>query len=277
MADGSAIEWTESTWNPTTGCTKISPGCKNCYAATLSKRLQAMGIKKYRDDFKFTQHGGEVDLPLRWKKPRKIFVNSMSDLFHEESEAEFVARCFDTMVRADWHVYQVLTKRPGRMAGFADMFYRYFGFQIPGHIWMGVSVEDNQAVWRIDKLRRTRCSTRFVSFEPLLEEIGGVDLAGIDWAIIGGESGPRYRKVEKRWVEGLIRQCKRQKVSVFFKQWGGPRPKSGGRSINGRTYSEYPDAPAGGGSRQGAAGRCAGERPGFEKKRFREILQKPAR
>lgn len=277
MADGSAIEWTESTWNPTTGCTRISPGCKNCYAAALSKRLQAMGIKKYRNNFEFTQHDGEVDLPLRWKKPRKIFVNSMSDLFHEGSEAEFVARCFDTMVRADWHVYQILTKRPEKMAGFADMFYRYSGFQIPGHIWMGVSVEDNQAVWRIDELRRTRCHIRFVSFEPLLGEMGDVDLSGIDWAIIGGESGPRHRKAEKEWVEGLIRQCRRQKVRVFFKQWGGLRPKSNGRSINGRTYSEYPDMPAGGGSRPDAAGGCAGERPGSEKKRFGELLQKPAR
>lgn len=240
MAEGSAIEWTEATWNPTTGCTKISAGCKNCYAEKLSKRLKAMGIKKYENDFAFTEHDGEVELPLRWKKPRKIFVNSMSDLFHKDARMEFVASCFETMVRADWHMYQVLTKRPEKMARFAELFHRYFGFSIPDHIWMGVSAEDNRAVRRIVGLRKVKCGIRFVSFEPLLEEISSVDLAGIDWAIIGGESGPRYRKVEKKWVEGLIRQCRKQGVKVFFKQWGGPRPKSNGRTINGRTYSEYP-------------------------------------
>ena len=240
MANGSAIEWTEATWNPTTGCTKISQGCKNCYAATLSKRLKAMRIKKYKNNFKFTQHDGEVELPLKWKKPRKIFVNSMSDLFHEEAKMEFIARCFDTMTRANWHVYQVLTKRPTKMAEFSKMFYSYFGFQIPNNIWMGTSVEDNQTTWRIKELRKVKCYTRFVSFEPLLEEINKVNLSGIDWAIIGGESGHHYRPVEKKWVQGLIEQCKRQNVKVFFKQWGGLRPKSGGRTINGRTYSEYP-------------------------------------
>lgn len=254
MAEGSAIEWTEATWNPTTGCTKISAGCKNCYAEKLSKRLKAMGQAKYRNDFGFTEHEAEVELPLRWKKPRKIFVNSMSDLFHKESGMEFVARCFETMVRADWHTYQVLTKRPGKMARFADVFDGYFGFPIPGHIWMGVSAEDNRAARRIDGLRKARCGVRFVSFEPLLEEIDGVDLAGIDWAIIGGESGPRHRKVEEKWVEGLIEQCERQNVRVFFKQWGGPRPKSNGRTVNGRTYSEYPETPK-------AAAR---ELPGFD-------------
>ncbi len=240
MATSSAIEWTEATWNPTTGCTKISQGCKNCYAAALSKRLKAMGIPKYKNNFKFTQHENEVGLPLKWKKPRKIFVNSMSDLFHEEAMMEFIASCFDTMIKANWHVYQVLTKRPEIMAEFSKLSKSYFGFQIPNHIWMGTSVENNDTTWRIRELRKVKCYVKFISFEPLLEEINNVNLSGIDWAIIGGESGHHYRPVEKKWIQNLIRQCKRQNVKVFFKQWGGFRPKAGGRTINGRTYSEYP-------------------------------------
>ncbi len=240
MADNSAIEWTEATWNPTTGCTKVSSGCKNCYAEALSKRLKAMGIKKYKNNFKFTQHNNEVELPLRWKKPKKIFVNSMSDLFHEEAEMEFIAKCFDTMTKAHWHVYQVLTKRPSKMAEFSKLFYNYFGFQIPNNIWMGTSIEDNQTTWRIKELRKVKCYTKFISFEPLLEDINKVNLSGIDWAIIGGESGHHYRPVEKKWIQNLIKQCQKQNVKVFFKQWGGFRPKAGGRVINGRTYSEYP-------------------------------------
>ena len=241
MANGSGIEWTEATWNPTTGCTKISRGCQNCYAATLSKRLKAMGLKKYQNNFVFTQHEDEIDLPLRWKKPRKVFVNSMSDLFHEDAEMEFVGRCFLTMVRANWHIYQILTKRPGKMRKFSGMFYNYFKSSIPDHIWMGVSVEDNDTTWRISELRRVKCAMRFVSFEPLLEDVAHVDLRGIDWAIIGGESGRGYRAVEEEWVRNLIGQCLQQNVRVFFKQWGGPRPKSGGRRIDGRTYDQFPD------------------------------------
>ena len=241
MANGSGIEWTEATWNPTTGCTKISQGCKNCYAETLSKRLKAMGLKKYKNNFKLTQHEDEIDLPLRWKKPKKIFVNSMSDLFHDDVDMEFIGRCFLTMIRADQHVYQILTKRPRRMTEFSNVFFKYFGFPIPAHIWMGVSVEDNDTTRRIAELMKTKCSMRFVSFEPLLENIDKINLQKIDWAIIGGESGPRYRKVNEQWVRSLIRQCVRQKVCVFFKQWGGPRPKSRGRVIDGRTYDEYPD------------------------------------
>ena len=240
MATNSAIEWTEATWNPTTGCTKISKGCKNCYASRLSKRLKAMGLKKYRNNFEFTQHNSEVDLPLHWKKPKKIFVNSMSDLFHEQAKTEFTANCFDTMIRADWHVYQILTKRPKKMADFSVLFESFYGFKIPNNIWMGASVEDNPTTKRIDHLRKARCYTRFISFEPLLEDIDRVDLSGIDWAIIGGESGPGFRPVKKEWVENLIRQCKRQHVRVFFKQWGGFRPKAKGRTLNGKKYSEYP-------------------------------------
>ena len=240
MSNSSPIEWTEATWNPTTGCTKISQGCKNCYAATLSKRLKAMGIKKYKNNFKFTQHEAEIELPLKWKKPKKIFVNSMSDLFHENAKMEFVARCFNTMTIANWHIYQILTKRPKKMAEFSNMFYSYFGFQIPNNIWMGTSVEDNQTTWRIKELRKVKCYTRFVSFEPLLEDIDKINLTGIDWAIIGGESGHHYRPIQEEWIQGLIEQCEKQNVKVFFKQWGGLRPKSRGRIINNRTYDEYP-------------------------------------
>ena len=240
MANNSTIEWTESTWNPTTGCTKISKGCKNCYAEKLSKRLKAMGVKKYKNNFKFTQHNSEIELPLNWKKPRKIFVNSMSDLFHEQSKMEFIAKCFDTMSKADWHIYQVLTKRPTRMIEFSKLFFDYYRFIIPNNIWMGTSVEDNETTWRIKELCKVKCFTKFISFEPLLEEICDVDLSGIDWVIIGGESGHHYRIIKKIWAQSLIKQCKKQKVKVFFKQWGGFHPKSGGRIIDGKTYDEYP-------------------------------------
>ena len=240
MATGSAIEWTEATWNPTTGCSKVSSGCKNCYAERLSKRLQAMGLEKYRNNFEYTEHEREIELPLRWRKRRRIFVNSMSDLFHEKSDLAFVGRCFHTMLRADWHTYQVLTKRPARMAEFSAMFKGHYGFPVPRHIWMGTSVEDNATVHRIGELLRVRCGTRFVSFEPLLEGIRRTRLEGIDWAIIGGESGPRYRHMDPKWVDDLIAQCRRDGVPVFFKQWGGRTPKAGGRRVGGRTIGRYP-------------------------------------
>ncbi len=240
MANGSRIEWTETTWNPTTGCTKVSSGCKNCYAATLSKRLKAMGLKKYRNEFQFIEHPGELELPLHWKKPRKIFVNSMSDLFHEKATMEFITRCFHTMMQANWHTYQVLTKRPKAMAEFSNSFYRHFKQEIPAHVWMGTSVENEDNVKRVDELRKVKCDIRFISFEPLLGSVGEVNLDGIDWAIIGGESGFGFRPVKKEWIVEIKRQCRKQKVKVFFKQWGGIRPKSGGRMINGRTYEEYP-------------------------------------
>lgn len=240
MAIGSAIEWTEATWNPTTGCTKISSGCKNCYAATLSKRLKAMGIKKYKKEFEFTQHYDDLELPLQWKKSKKIFVNSMSDLFHEKSQMEFVAGCFHTMLKAYWHTYQVLTKRPEKMAKFSELFNNYYGFKIPNHIWMGVSVENQDNTWRIDELRKVKCDVRFISFEPLVGPVGKVNLRGIDWAIIGGESGYNFRPVKEEWILEIIKQCKKQNVKIFFKQWGGVRPKSGGRVIKGKTYDQYP-------------------------------------
>jgi protein gp37 len=240
MATGSKIEWTEATWNPTTGCTKISSGCKNCYAATLSKRLKAMGMEKYKNGFEFAEHSEDIELPLQWKKPRKIFVNSMSDLFHEKSTMKFIEKCFAVMMTADLHTYQVLTKRPKKMAEFSKLFYTNFGQVIPSHIWMGTSIENEENVWRIDELRNVQCTVKFISFEPLIGSVGKLDLDGIHWAIIGGESGHGFRPVQKEWIMEIIQQCKKQNVKVFFKQWGGTRPKSGGRIINGRTYNEYP-------------------------------------
>ena len=201
-----------------------------------------MGQPKYKNGFKYTEHVSNINLPLTWKKPKKIFVNSMSDMFHEESDQSFVAQCFDVMIKADWHTYQILTKRPRRMIEFSKLFCRYFGDIIPQHIWMGTSVENKDYAYRIDELRQVRCKIRFVSFEPLLGSIADLDLSHIDWAIIGGESGKSYRPVQKEWILKIISQCHQQNVSVFFKQWGGIRPKSGGRKINGTEYNEYPDA-----------------------------------
>ena len=241
MANSSKIEWTEATWNPTTGCTKISEGCKNCYAEKLTKRLKAMNVKKYKNGFKFTHHPNEVDLPFLWKKPRKIFVNSMSDLFHESADLEFVAQCFLTMDLADWHQYQVLTKRAEIMLKFIEYYKTIFKKTIAKHIWLGVSVENQKNVYRVDHLRRIDCPIKFVSFEPLIGSVGKVDLTNIQWAIIGGESGSNYRAVREEWIQEIIEQCEEQKVRIFFKQWGGFRPTSNGRVINSRTYDEYPE------------------------------------
>lgn len=240
MAVGSQIEWTEATWNPSTGCTKISSGCANCYAERLSKRLQLMNLEKYNKGFQYVEHHDDINIPLKWIKPKRIFVNSMSDLFHENASDDFIRKCFLVMIKANQHTYQVLTKRPEKMKKFSYLFTKEFNCGIPPHIWMGVSVENQNYDWRIEELRRVECSTRFISFEPLLGPIENVELKGIDWAIIGGESGYGYRPVKDEWVRSLIKQCKKQNVSVFFKQWGGIRPKSGGREIDGRIYDEYP-------------------------------------
>ncbi len=236
----SAIEWTDVTWNPATGCTKISQGCKNCYAAALAKRLKAMGQAKYANEFDYTEHERYIPQPLGWKKPRMIFVNSMSDFCHEDATADFQMQCLEVMMRANRHTYQILTKRGKGLVDLSRAFVEGFGEPIPEHIWCGVSVEDQANAGRIDDLRNVDCTTRFISFEPLLGQIEGVDLMGIDWAIIGGESGKGYRPVNGAWIESLIVQCESQNVPVFFKQWGGPTPKSGGRIINGRTYDGWP-------------------------------------
>lgn len=190
MSNLSKIEWTEATWNPTKGCTKISEGSQNCYAEKISKRLKLMGVKKYRKQFEFTQHEDDVDLPLTWKKPKKIFVNSMSDLFHEKSDLTFVGRCFLTMNKSKDHVFQILTKRPKRMLEYSKQHEKFFGSPIDQHIWMETSVENNKNVGRIDHLRKINCSIKFVRFEPLIGSVGKVDLTNIQWVIIGGESGP---------------------------------------------------------------------------------------
>lgn len=240
MAVGSGIEWTEATWNPTTGCSKVSSGCANCYAETLTKRLHAMRMPKYSNGFTYTEHESAVNIPLTWKKPRRIFVNSMSDLFHESATHKFTARCFEVMLQANWHTYQILTKRPHRMADYSRRFEELHGRAIPGHIWLGTSIENADLLFRMDELRMVRCKTRFVSFEPLLGPVGPMNLDDIHWVIIGGESGTGYRPVKKEWILDIISQCQRQDVPVFFKQWGGPRPKSGGRHIDGEVYSKYP-------------------------------------
>jgi len=199
-----------------------------------------MGVKKYKNNFKFTEQPDDLQLPFTWKKQKRIFVNSMSDLFHEKARMEYIGSCFHVMLQADWHYYQILTKRSKIMAKFSKLFQEYFGHKIPLHIWMGVSVENEDYNWRIDDLRKVKCHTRFISIEPLIGSVGKLNLKNIDWVIIGGESGFGYRPVKKEWILDIIKQCKKQKVKVFFKQWGGIRPKSGGRTINGRTFDEYP-------------------------------------
>jgi len=234
MATNSAIEWTESTWNPVTGCTKTSPGCMHCYAERMAKRLQAMGQPNYANGFRLTTHDHAVELPLTWKKPRTIFVNSMSDLFHKDVSVDFVLRVFDVMCRADWHQYQLLTKRSERLLELDS--------QIPwlSHVWMGVSVEAHEYVHRIDHLRQTRAHTKFLSVEPLLGPLSNLDLSGIDWVIVGGESGPGARPMKAEWVTSIRDQCREARVPFFFKQWGGPQKKRAGRELEGRTWDEMP-------------------------------------
>ena len=202
-----------------------------------------MRVKKYKNNFRFTEQPDDLELPFTWKKRKRIFVNSMSDLFHEQSRMEYIGSCFHVMLQADMHYYQVLTKRSKIMKEFSKLFKEYFGHKIPTHIWMGVSVENEDYKFRIDDLRKTKCWIRFLSIEPLLGPVGELNLEKIDWVIIGGESGPNFRPVRKEWILDIINQCKKQKVAVFFKQWGGIRPKSGGRTINGKTYAEYPSIP----------------------------------
>ena len=234
MGIGSAIEWTESTWNPVTGCTKVSPGCKHCYAERMAIRLQAMGQRNYANGFELATHDHAVELPLRWKKPQRIFVNSMSDLFHRDVPVEFIRRVFDVMARADWHQYQILTKRSERLLELSP--------QLPWrpHIWMGVSVENSSYAHRIDHLRRTGAWIKFLSLEPLLGPLPGLNLAGIDWVIVGGESGPGARPMAPAWVTDIRDQCRHASVPFFFKQWGGVNKKRTGRTLDGVTYDAMP-------------------------------------
>ncbi len=234
----SSIEWTESTWNPVTGCTKISPGCKHCYAERMAKRLHAMGQPNYANGFKVTQQEHALGLPLTWKRPQIIFVNSMSDLFHKDVSLEFILRVFDVMRKADWHQYQILTKRSDRLLELdADLPWAK-------HIWMGVSVENADYRFRIKDLQRTHAHTKFLSIEPLIGRVGRIPLKGIDWVIAGGESGPGARPMDEEWVLDIRNQCQRASVAFFFKQWGGVNKKKAGRLLEGRTYDEMPKAGA---------------------------------
>jgi len=236
MAQNSAIEWTETTWNPLTGCTKVSPGCKHCYAERMSLRLQAMGQANYANGFDLTLHEHMLEVPLRWKKPRLVFVNSMSDLFHKDAPEEFILRVFDVMRRASWHVFQVLTKRADRLARMSPR------IDWPDNVWMGVSVERSDYAFRIDHLRQTGAKIRFLSLEPLLGPLSGLNLEGVDWVIVGGESGPGARPMEEQWVKGIRDQCLAAEVPFFFKQWGGVFKNRNGRTLEGRTWDEMPQA-----------------------------------
>lgn len=243
MADRSAIEWTEATWNPTTGCDKVSAGCDNCYALALAARLKAMGSPKYQQDgdprtsgpgFGVTVHANALSIPLRWRAPRHVFVNSMSDLFHARVPTAFIQEVFAVMAAAPQHTFQVLTKRPRRLARLAD------ALPWPDNVWMGVSVEDGAALPRIDDLRRVPAVVRFLSCEPLLGPLTGVDLDGIAWVIAGGESGRNHRQADPAWVIELRDLCTEAAVPFFFKQWGGRTPKSGGRALEGRNWDGMP-------------------------------------
>lgn len=234
MATQSRIEWTESTWNPLTGCTKISPGCKHCYAERMAKRLQAMRQPNYVNGFKLTMHEHVLEKPLEWKTPQVIFVNSMSDLFHKDVPLEFIQRVFDTMKRAHWHQFQVLTKRSDRLAELSPY------LEWTDNIWMGISVENEKYTFRIDDLRKTGAKIKFLSVEPLIGPISKMNLKGINWVIVGGESGPGARPLEREWVVSIRDQCVKAKVPFFFKQWGGVQKKKTGRLLDGRTWDQMP-------------------------------------
>jgi protein gp37 len=234
MGTNSSIEWTESTWNPVTGCTKASTGCKHCYAERMAYRLQAMGQPNYRNGFELTIHEHALGLPLQWKKPQMIFVNSMSDLFHEGVEDEFILRVFDVMRQAEWHRFQVLTKRAERLLSMND------SLPWAPNIWMGVSVETESCLPRIDCLRNTGAATKFLSLEPLLGPLPGLNLQGIDWVIVGGESGPGARPLAQKWVTDIRDNCEQSRVPFFFKQWGGVNKKKAGRLLEGQEWSQMP-------------------------------------
>jgi len=242
MGSATTIEWTDATWNPITGCTKISAGCDHCYAERFSERFRGTAGHPFEKGFDLSIRPERLDQPLRWRTPRMIFVNSMSDLFHKEIPEEFIARVCDTMERAHWHTFQVLTKRSSLMRDFLRR--RYGGTRGPLHIWFGVSVEDGGKKSRIQHLRQSPAGVRFLSIEPLIGPIGALNLSGIDWVIVGGESGPGARPMNPQWVREVRDECLKRGVAFFFKQWGGPRPKSGGRELDGREWSQFPALPA---------------------------------
>jgi len=230
----SKIEWTESTWNPVSGCDKISRGCENCYAERMAKRLQAMGTKGYEDGFKVTLHPDSLQKPLKMKKPQVIFVNSMSDIFHEDIEDEYIFKIFEVMNKAHWHTFQVLTKRPERLENIAHK------LNWTDNIWMGVTVEANDYVKRVDYLRDIDAKIKFLSIEPLIDSVDKLDYTNIDWVIVGGESGYGCREIKKEWVIQVRDKCKDDKIPFFFKQWGGVNKKKNGRLLDGKIYDEMP-------------------------------------
>jgi len=239
MAESTQIEWTDATWNPVTGCSKITPGCDFCYAERFSERFRGVKDHPFASGFDLTLRPARLKQPLRWGQPRRIFVNSMSDLFHKDIPMTFIDSVFDTMEDANWHTYQVLTKRSSLLVRYLRR--RYGAGQAPAHIWLGVSVEDKRNAVRLKHLKTAQALVKFVSFEPLLASVGPIDLKGIDWAIVGGESGPHARPMAEDWAVEIRNQCKLDRVAFFFKQWGGIRPKSGGRLLDGREWNEYPN------------------------------------
>jgi protein gp37 len=234
MASNSSIEWTESTWNPLTGCTKISPGCKNCYAERMAKRLKGMGQPNYTNGFNLAIHEQILELPHRWKKARTILVNSMSDLFHEEVPVEFIQRVFNVMKHANWHRFQILTKRSDRLLKL-----NRFLTWMP-NVWLGVTVENQDYSFRIDHLRKTNAHVKFISLEPLLGRLPKLNLKGIDWVIVGGESGPGARPMDHKWAVEILNRCREMEVPFFFKQWGGVNRKKLGRKLEGKEWNEMP-------------------------------------
>jgi protein gp37 len=230
----SKIEWTQATWNPITGCTKISEGCKHCYAERMSKRLKSMGLKKYRGEFSLTLHDDALDIPLHWRNPKYVFVNSMSDLFHEEVPIDFIQKVFTVMGEATWHQFQVLTKRSSRLLELDRQ------VQWPSNVWMGVSVENQDNIFRIEHLMHSHAVIKFLSLEPLLGPLSNLNLAGIDWVIVGGESGPGARVMREEWVINIQNQCLSKQIPFFFKQWGGVNKKKRGRKLQGKYWNQLP-------------------------------------
>lgn len=238
MAGKTSIEWTNATWNPVTGCTKISAGCDRCYAERFAERFRGVPGHPFENGFDLTLRPERIEQPLKWRRRQMIFVNSMSDLFHKEVPFSFIDDVFETMLRADWHTFQVLTKRSSIMRRYVNS--RFQNRSVPDHIWLGVSVEDGGRKSRIQHLRDTHADVRFLSIEPLIGPIGALDLTGIHWVIVGGESGPRYRPMEINWAREVRDQCRSAHVPFFFKQWGGFRPKSRGRELDGAKWDEFP-------------------------------------
>ena len=237
MGDKSAIEWTDATWNPVSGCSKISPGCKHCYAERLAFRLKAMGNPRYSNGFDLTLHPDQLELPLKWKQPRQIFVNSMSDLYHEDIPREYIQKVFAVMNRAWWHNFQILTKRSVRLTELSSI------VKWGPNIWQGVSIENPDYIWRIAHLQQVPARVRFLSIEPLLAPIPDLPLDNIHWVIVGGESGPNHRPIEAAWVRDIRDHCRKAKVPFFFKQWGGATSKSKGNILDGKSWLQMPNVP----------------------------------